>query len=267
MVLLLMMGGCGARKQAVSAETEPRQRVQGAPPETPRDASRGDGENVQARATTAPSPDAGPREVFPGVRVDIATGTAEFDGVVPIDAHDPKKPRVYLEVIACTLDTKEHEALVMTRASAAHIHAALLMAGCVPGSPGAWTWEGATLREIAPSGDRVSVELAFTRDGAEVTESPMEWIIDLRSGETLRELEPDGFFVFGGSVWKTRAGRDTYMADDEGTIVGLTTFGTETIGWSALHSPESSVEEPRFIARVERVPAQGTPVVVRVRRR
>lgn len=265
MVVLLVAAGCGGRRQTKSPPMEPKPAIQPTVPATQADA--GDGASARTTPPGTPAPVAGLREVFPGVRADVTAGTVEFDGMVPIDAHDPKKPRVYLEVVACTLDSKEHEALVMTRASAAHVHAALLLAGFVPGSPGAWNWEGTTLRETPPTGDRVTIELVSTRNGSALAESPTEWIVDLRSGKTMRELEPNGTFVFGGSVWKTRGGRDTYMADDEGAIVGLTTFGTETIGWSTLHSPEASVEEPRFIARPDRVPAQGTPVVVRLTRR
>ena len=86
--------------------------------------------------------------------------TVEFDGTVPIDCHDPRTPRVYLEVAVCTPDTKEHEALVVTRVKPSDVHAALLAAGLEAGEPGTWTWENKKLVAHPPKGGPVEVVLS-----------------------------------------------------------------------------------------------------------
>lgn len=201
------------------------------------------------------------KEVFPGVRLDSATRTVEFDGVVPVDAHNPKFPRVYLEVVVSTPDTRPHEALVVTKAKAAEIHAALLLAGFKPGSPGTFAWEGQTLKSTPPTGDMLRVWLV-TRDasGRELVQAAESWVSVLPDN---RPLQGNGW-VFAGSRFRSRGGNEEYMGDVEGTIVGLTTFSTETVAWSTVYSPDSRIKEPEWIARPDRVPKVESAVTVRI---
>lgn len=233
-------------------------------------ASDGAGASPDRRAPTAAHEPGrtGFKEVFPGVRVDVGAGLVEFDGIVPIDAHDPETPVVYLEVVACTPDTKEHEALVMTEARPSHVHAALLLIGLEPGAPGGWAWEGEEVRVVPPRGDGVEITLEYADERGEIVRaSPEEWVVlvtGARFGADLGAREPR--WIFAGSVMRRRAEREVYAADETGVLIGLTTFGTETIGWSRVLSPDSTVQEPEWIADAARVPRAGTRVAVRVGR-
>ncbi|MDX2131394.1 MAG: YdjY domain-containing protein [Planctomycetota bacterium] len=208
--------------------------------------------------------DAAWREVFPHVRVHIARREVEFDGVVPIDPHNPQTPRIFLEALACTADTKEHESLVMTRARPSHVHAALLLVGLQPGAPGRWDWTGDTIRAIPPTGPRVRVEVHVARDGRDVAEPLASWAVSARTGESLVSHDAGHGLVFAGSQMITRAGDSVYRADAEGCIVGLTTFGGETIAWTAMHHHDTAVEDPAWIADPARLPPFGSPVRVRI---
>ena len=73
-----------------------------------------------------------PMEVFPGVRLDRDAGYVEFDGTVPIIADAGDGTVVFLELMVCIPDTKEHEALVMAPVKPSHVHAALLALGLEP---------------------------------------------------------------------------------------------------------------------------------------
>ncbi len=201
------------------------------------------------------------KEVFPGVRVDASTRTVEFDGVVPVDAHNPKFPRVYLEVLVTTPDTRPHEAVVVTKAKASQIHAALLLAGFTPGTPGSFSWQGQTLRSTPPTGDALRVWFV-TRDnsGRELVQAAESWVSVLPDSQPLA----GNGWVFAGSRFRSRAGAEEYLGDVEGTIVGLTTFSTETIAWSTVFSPDSRVKEPEWIARPDRVPKVNSAVTVRI---
>jgi hypothetical protein len=205
------------------------------------------------------------RELFPLVRGDIEKRIIEFDGIVPIDAHDPRTPRVYLEVTVCAPDTKEHESLVMTRALASHIHAALLAIGLSPGKPGGFSWENETMTPVHPTGDSVTVSFIFDDADGQRREVPATgWIINAETREPFAASGAGGF-VFAGSVMRTRQDREVYDADGVGTIVGLTTFGAETIAWREVISPDSQVHAPEWIANPAAVPKQGTAVTVRLR--
>jgi hypothetical protein len=200
------------------------------------------------------------------VRLDAAAGLVEFDGRVAINAHSDQTPRVYLEALACTLDTKEHESIVVTRALPSHVHAALLLLGLEPGKPGEWNWEGESLKAIPPTGERVSLTLGYEKDGApvEVPLTDLAWSVQHQ--QSLSEMAGQEGFCFAGSMMVKRQGRDWYRADGEGTLIGLATFGGETLAWTRMYNPDSGVEEPHWIARREAVPPFDTPVVVRVRR-
>ncbi|MCC6969068.1 MAG: hypothetical protein IT434_02505 [Phycisphaerales bacterium] len=216
---------------------------------------------------TAPSaPSSTLREVFPGVRVDLASKLVEFDGIVPIDVHNPKSPRVYLEVIACSFDSKEHESLVVTRAKPSQVHAAMLMIGLEPGAPGSWRVdEQSRVTSVPPRGSPVRVTLVFNPASPDAKEiDPAELVVNARTKARASSLSGAGF-VFGGSRIVEWQGRSFYDADGTGTLIGLATFGSETIAWREVFSPEAAIAEPVWIADNERVPAANTPVTVRLR--
>lgn len=217
----------------------------------------------------APAPAQGAlREAFPFVRVDLDRRLVEFDGHVPISLTDPRAPRVYLELLVCTPDTKEHETLVVTSARPAHVHAALLSLGLEPGKPATWTQSEGKVIPHAPQGAPLTVEFV-TRDesGAETVWTPSQWVTNARSNEAWPgdgEIG-NGGWVFAGSVTQDRPGRAPYAADEAGTLVGLTSFGTEVIAWTGVLSPDSTVDEPEWIADAANVPPLDTPVTVRIR--
>lgn len=213
-------------------------------------------------------------EPFPGVRVDAARKVIEFDGQVPIDPHDPQTPRIYLEVMVCSRDTREHESLVVTSVKPSHIHAALLMIGLEPGTPGSWRWDAGAGRMIAsgPTGPGLDVSFIVAgSDGLPAVHDPAAWVIDeretVRLSEKLRarDVHSPGW-VFAGSKIALRPDGpgEYYKADIEGTLVGLATFGTETIALPLVISPEAAVEAPVWIADRSAVPPWGTRVTVRI---
>jgi hypothetical protein len=57
-----------------------------------------------------------------------------------------------------------------------------------------------------------------------------------------------------------------YVADRTGSIVGIVTFGDETIACDEVISDKADVDAPQWQARTERMPEPGTRVrlVIRV---
>ena len=203
-------------------------------------------------------------EIFPGVRIDRAARTVAFDGTVPIDCHNERIPVVYLEVVVCTPDTKEHEALVLTRVKPSHVHAALLALGLEPGRVGVWNWDGPRLTAEAPTGPRLNITLSYALKGAVIEATPEEWILNIRNQRTLAAEAGSNGWVFSGSAVVTRGGQEWYHADREGCLIGLTCFGHETISWTEMFSPDSGIHEPQWIADSRTVPPYGTAVTVTI---
>ncbi|MCA9293075.1 MAG: hypothetical protein KDA20_04600 [Phycisphaerales bacterium] len=199
---------------------------------------------------------------FPHLTIDPEHRFIEFEGLVPIDAHDPDAPRVYLEQVVCGRDSKEHESLVVSDAKASHIHAALLLFGLEPGKPATFEADDSERgwKSNPPEGPQVDIEFRWSDDaGAEHTAHPSEWIVGLK-GEAFDE----GHWVFAGSRFVTRGGEERYDADYAGTIVGLVTFGSEVLAWPTVMHNEAAREEPEWIARNDAVPKRGTKVTVRL---
>ena len=204
-------------------------------------------------------------EILPGVRINEALRTLEFDAVVAMDCHHPETPDVYLEMICCTPDTREHESLVVTTVPPSSIHAGLLALGGEPGSPGGWRRAGDTVVPVAPEGDRVRVWfITSTADGGRTMQTPEHWIVQRKTRQPLMTAMPGSGWVFAGSRMREFRGREVYDADGTGQLIGLHTFGSETIAWTRVESPEASVQEPLWLANNDVVPEIGAPVTVRV---
>lgn len=190
-------------------------------------------------------------ELAPHIRIDRATQTVEFDARVAMDCHNPRTPDVYLELIACSPDTREHESLVVTDATPSLIHAALLAVGLEPGAP-------ANLpADAPPTGDPIAITLITTTNALH---APADWITDAPT----RADRPALPFVFAGSRESRPNAPDAYDADGTGVIIGLTTFGSEVIANTTLINPQADIDEPLWIADPRTVPPINTPVRVRL---
>lgn len=212
----------------------------------------------------APPPPPEPRrQVFPHIKIDRAARIVEVMGEVALDVSGKRDAEVFLEVIVCPRDTKEHEALVVTDAKPSHVHAALLMLGIEPGAPGSWAWDGATLTSTPPTGPKIVVTLRFEHPIAgEPAFDPRDLVLNAATREPLSRVHPGVGWVFAGS--KERAGAPAYAADADGTLIGLATFGTELLAWEHVFSHEANVAAPEWIAS-DRLPPLGTRVRVELR--
>lgn len=229
------------------------------------------------------------REVFPGVRVNLVEKAVEFDGIVPVNAHTKAGLKVFLETTVCGYDSKEHESLVVTKAKPSQIHAALLLIGLKPGKPGAWKHDDKKWIGVPPEGDEVEVRFLLTApDGTTREEDPAQWIVNEKDGRALSAVAPDAKWVFAGSklvhqkvgprapgegvvpqtnppAKSEKDGPEFYVADVEGTLIGLASFGTETIGLTAMYNPDNDKEAPQWVASAQKTPEIGSKVMVRVR--
>lgn len=199
-------------------------------------------------------PAAEPIELFPHVLYFAETREVGVRGTVAVDAHNPATPHVYLELIACTPDTREHESLIVTRAKPSHVHAALLAAGLRPGRPGRFDQAPEGARAVPATGD--TLRLSLQPEGGDRV-APETWIADLTTGAAM----PPNRWVFAGSKEFPKR-TPPYAADGTGALVGLAVFGTEVVSPATGFHPDAAVDPPRWIARRESLPKAGTPVTL-----
>lgn len=229
-----------------------------------------------------PAPTVALTDLFPHVRINRDARLVEFDTELsPLLTPDPRAPYFFLESVACIPDTREHESLVVSKARPSHIHAALLTVGLQPGSPGGWKLIDNRLLPIDATGDAVSISFCYTDPASNQPREvdPLNWIISINGDRPFRDAAlPGARWVFAGSrMIKAPRSRvdaqanpnapvpEVYDADGSGTLIGLTTFSSETIAWSTTISPDASTQEPEWIARMDALPAAGTPIRVRIR--
>jgi hypothetical protein len=222
-------------------------------------------------ATTEATPPRKPEwvELSPKLRVARAAGLVEFEAVAVLQEG-------FLEQFVCTPSTREHESLFVFDGKASEIHAALLVAGLVPGAPGGWR-EPTDEREaveagfvaLAPHGAELTVEVVLadgSRHGIASFARLSPVAFGAEGGDGRAAPAPPSRFVFAGSRFRARPdGGERYLADDSGSLVGLVTFGDETIAALEVIPDQASVSAPIFEADPARMPAPGTAVVIRVR--
>jgi hypothetical protein len=217
-----------------------------------------------AAATPTTAPDSAPRIVLPfeGVTVFPELHEVRIDAVTCLTEG-------YLEQVACAPNTREHESLVVTRVKPSQIHAALLMAGFEPGTPGQWRYENDSYSVVPPQGDPVDVLVICSDPQGRAIEQPIsKWVREkLKDGTKPLGNEP---WVFGGSRFDDNPEfmgvGEHYVADMTGSIIGLVTFGDEVIGYSRVLADQEDVQEPVFEVNTDAVPAEGTNVTVILRR-
>ncbi|MEO1128572.1 MAG: YdjY domain-containing protein [Planctomycetota bacterium] len=214
-------------------------------------------------STTVRTPDPSWASPFPGIRIDTARQVVEFEArVSPLIDPSGEDTTFYLEQIVCLAGTKDHESLLITDVRPSHVHASLLLIGLEPGAPVTWAYPGGTPTMQAPTGPTLSVELFVTDDEDRTTPlPPTHWAVERETG---RPFDVGGTWVFAGSTERSTAGRTFYEADAAGTLLGLASFGSETIAFSAPISHEEDDGQLRWVADEAAMPAPDTRVVVRL---
>ena len=151
-----------------------------------------------------------------------------------------------LELIVCTKDSKEHESILAVEAKPMHIHTALLLLGARPGSPAMRrqvSEEPLRWVDVAPSGGPVEVSLVFQDKDGKTEVRPIGDFIERNShdgesvfpGQSQKEQEanqkfPTSTFIFTGSLLiPNEDGPRSYVADQSGNVISISTFGDEVL--------------------------------------
>ena len=183
------------------------------------------------------------------MRLDVEAGTIDLDAVVV------GRDAEWLELVACSPGTREHESLVTVVTPPSQIHAALLTLGLEPGRPlhpAEDPIENPDTPLVPPTGD--PLELVFVVDGAEVPVAA--WV--------LGDAAPR-WWLFAGSRLRTYRGVTEYLADLNGTVASLVSFGDDLLAPPGVVTDGNDGQAIQ--AEAEAMPPNGTAVVLRLRLR
>ncbi len=245
-------------------------------PTAPRTETQPAAKSPNANASTAKPADTQPAEAKPAAPLPPTSDPGDVSGGASKDPPglkrlaqdkpvwlDAKRKRVVmvgevclregqLEMFACLKGTKEHESIIAIPTQAYIVHAGLLAAGAVAGSPAQY------VPKYAPAhGDEIEVALFWTDDkGKRQRAYAQDWIRNVKSGKAMSQP-----WVFGGSgFWvDDRTGEKHYLAEG-GDLICVSNFASATLDLPIQSS--SSNAELLFDAFTDRIPPLGTKVTV-----
>ncbi len=205
--------------------------------------------NRQPAATT------GSRYVeLPGLKLD------RQEKVLDVQATVIRREGDWLELLACTPGTREHEAVLTVQARPSHINLALIMMGLEPGSPRTAVLEDGKYKPVPARGDKVAVTLVTVDDEGNEKEVPAnEWIFNR---ETEKPMEGN-IWMFTGSSMYEHEGQQIFLADVNGTVLSLVHFGDDLLARDTELTSRSDGEI--LAANTKAIPEVGTKVRIRMR--
>ncbi len=196
----------------------------------------------------APAPAA-----LPHLKIDLQ------NRIVDLEATVIGREFEWLELLACSPGTREHEAVLRVPAKPSHIHQALVMIGLKPGAPMRWWYEGQEVRSEAAHGPKVSVHVLLTREGKQIEVPAHQWIVDKQTGKT----PPENHWLFTGSRIEKIDDKELYVADLQGTVLSLVNFNDDLL---ALPSDKTHMNDAaQWTARAQAIPPRDTQVLLRLR--
>ncbi|MCC6579825.1 MAG: hypothetical protein IT440_05240 [Phycisphaeraceae bacterium] len=192
-------------------------------------------------------------ESLPHLRVDRQAG------VVELDAKVIRREAEWLELLACSAGTREHESILSVAARPSHIHLALLLVGAAPGTPMQWKITGDKMTTTPARGQRVAVTLRYLKDGRNIEVPAHQWIEHRPDNATL----PDNIWLFTGSAMVDWEGQRLYRADVGGTVLSLVHFGDDLLARNTDTTNQN--DDAAWGARTAAIPPVGTEVTIRLK--
>lgn len=156
-----------------------------------------------------------------------------------------------LEMLACTVGTKEHESVVAVFSKAFLVHTGLLAAGAKKGTHVKWD-----PKYEPPTGSEVQVlALWKDEDGKKHTIDTRKWVRKVGTDDEVLDVN----YVFAGSMfWKDPDTNEKKYMAESGDLICVSNFSTATLDVPMNSSQVNS--GLMFAAFTKRIPERGTPI-------
>ena len=191
---------------------------------------------------------------LPHVTIDLAQHHVDLDATVVL------RQGGWLELLACTPQTRTHESILVVHAKPSHVHLAMKLLGLEPGAPRRWRLVEGEYQAQPAHGPKVAVDILWQpADGGPVTVGAHQWIIDRTTGDVLK----DNIWIFTGSSFDESRDPPVYRADVEGSVLSLVHFGDEVL---ARDTHQTNQTDGKAIGpNTDQIPGVGTRVKIRLR--
>ena len=191
---------------------------------------------------------------MPGVAIDREAGHVDVEAEVVL------RDGEWLELLACTPGTREHESILTVSAKPSDIHLALLLVGLEPGQPLTWKEKDDGEAELVPPrGPEVEVTLHFEHKGKAKSVNANQWIVNQQTGRVLQGNR----WLFVGSRFEEFEGKRVYMADPNGSVLSLVNFGDEVLTRDTEVTRDN--DGKAWDANTPVIPEEGTAVTIRMK--
>lgn len=224
-------------------------------------------ESVSKKATREPVK-------LPGLVIDFERQCVDLEATVCLDEG-------FLELVACTRGSKEHESIVAVAASPLHIHTALLLLGANNGNPAMRKQVGEEATrwvDVLPSGDPIDVYFVVKNSDGNKLQRPVSDFItrsqgapdesDVDDHRQANEADKDNkfpqTFLFAGShLHDSGKGPRQYLADLSGHVISIATFGDALLCLPGVQSHANGALAWRV--NPKHLPKVGTNITLRLR--
>lgn len=212
---------------------------------------------------------------LPGIVIDLERRFIDLEATVCLD-------KGFLELVACTKGSKEHESIIAVSARPMHIHTALLLLGANNGNPAMRKQVGEQENRwvnIPPRGDLIEAFLVFKNSDEKMIEHPVSDFIARstdrsdeigvvenhgKTGKSPKDSKFPSTFLFAGSHLQDNGkGPRKYLADLSGHVISIATFGDELLCLPGVQSHSNGMLTWRV--NPQTLPKVGAKITLRLR--
>ena len=167
----------------------------------------------------------------------------------------------FLEMFACTKDTREHESILVVNAVPSTMHLGLLLLGLEPGKPLSYDRNFDPPKLVPAEGPEVNVFIVLKVDDIEREVPANRWVQDSKT----KEMKEGNTWVFAGSQFVAFRDKEVYQADLNGSAISLVNFGDDLLTLPHEMTDANESHGKVWVPRTQAIPKVGTKVVIRLR--
>ncbi|MBX2850277.1 MAG: hypothetical protein KTR15_00860 [Phycisphaeraceae bacterium] len=167
----------------------------------------------------------------------------------------------FLEMFACTKDTREHESILVVDAAPSTMHLGLLLLGLEPGKPLSYDRKFDPPKLVPAKGPEVAVFIVVKADDVEREIPANRWVQDNKT----KEMKKGNTWLFAGSQFAEFQDKQVYQADLNGSAISLVNFGDDLLTLPNKLTDANDSHSKVWAPRTDAIPKVGTNVVIRLK--
>lgn len=167
----------------------------------------------------------------------------------------------FLEMFACTKDTREHESILVVDAMPSTMHLGLILLGLEPGKPLAYDMNFDPPKLVPATGPKVDVFIVIKIDDVEREIPANRWVQDNKT----KEMKKGNTWLFAGSQFAEVQDKQLYQADLNGSAISLVNFGDDLLTLPNTLTDANESHDKVWQPRTQAIPKVGTKVTIRLK--